>query len=56
MGPQCARDAPTMRPLGARYVHKPFRRGTDGPQVRPLCAHYVPTISMNRFEVDPMGP
>ena len=55
MGPQCAHYAPTMRPLGAHYVHKPFRSGTDGPKVRPLCAHYAPTISRNRFGVEPMG-
>jgi hypothetical protein len=55
MGPQCAHYAPTMRRLGARYVHKPFRSGTDVAQVRPLCAHYAPTISRNRFGVEPMG-
>ena len=56
MGPKCAQYAPNMRPLGARYVHKPFRSGTGGPKVRPLCAHYAPTISINRFRVEPMGP
>ena len=51
-----ALNAPTMRPLGAHYVQKPFRSGTDGPEVRPLCAHYAPTISIKRFGVEPIGP
>ena len=41
MGPQCAHYAP----LGAHYVHKPFRSGTGGPKVH-----------INRFGVEPMGP
>ena len=56
MGPQCAHYAPTVRRLGAHYVHKPFRSGTGGSKVHPLCAHSAPTISSNRFGVEPMGP
>jgi hypothetical protein len=45
MGPQCAHYAPTMRPLGAHYVHKPPRRGTDEPKVRPHAATMRPLSS-----------
>ena len=49
-----AHCAPAMRPL----VHKQFWSRTDGPKMRPLCAHYVPTmrplwpeavLELNRF-------
>jgi hypothetical protein len=56
MSPQCAHHAPAMRPLGAHYVQKPLRSGTDGPKARKLCAHYAPTISINRFGVEAIGP
>ena len=56
MNPQCAHYAPIVRPVGAHYVQKPLRSGTDGPKVRPLSAHYATTISINRFGFEPMGP
>ena len=44
MGPHCA----PMRPVCARYVSTPVRRGSDDsrgaddvPTMRPVCAHYV---------------
>ena len=44
---------PEVSPGYIRYPTGTLK-GTRGPQG--LCAHYAPTISINRFAVGPMGP